>query len=535
MDNPNQRINVFCFKRLLAYVFTIVIAAFLVSGCASKAFRMNLLEPSSPAQMPRVAVDSVNIESSDGSTLFKALQVTLPGKVLDAFYEPDSGLILAKYSTEKDTTKTPSVGRFVMYDLDSSKVMWMSEGNPTISYFDGKFVVLEHGNKIKNYYVPRYKFWNDVSPDLHFYEDGNVICLNKEKCAKVDFSNDLEYWKKEGLQWHGFLWTKREGDWLYAVADGLRALRLEDGEGWYFDAATGRSQTGEVIAATVAANIVGAALGMAFIPTRIPQEHNCCSYPLIIDDRIYFAAKKKVFCLNQSSGDALWQNELDIKPSVMGIWQAGSAVALVSKGYKYVDYIAKKTDPPTILLIDSDSGDILARTSIEQSEIAMDFLWTPDYSFLLTPEHLYKYDNNLNLVGVVDELPENCFFMSFLDQEAEPLMVRTAKGAIGIDPASLEVLWQTDVGEIWKLKKTGKSKQRDQIMMLLASFPSLSHQLQDKQGIWLSSTGALSLVDAGGNGQVITQLPQYSWQHWKDNMVVCAGKTITIFDDPVNK
>jgi len=496
---------------------------------------MNLLEPSSPEQMPQIVVDSVNIESSDGSTLFRALQVTFPGKVLDAFYEPDSNLILAKYSTKKDTSETPSTGRFVMFDLDSNRVLWLSEGNPNITYLDGRFAVLKYKNQIKNYYVPRYKLWNEISPDWHFYDDGNVICLSKDKCSRVDLKTGLDYWKKEGLKWHGYLWKLREDDWIYAVADGLRAFRIDDGEGWYFDASTGRSKTGEVIAATVAANIIGAAFGVGFIPTRIPKIHNCCSYPLVANDRVYFAAKKKVFCLNQSTGDVIWQNELDIEPSVMGLWEAGPNIALVSRGFKYVDYIGKRTEPPSILLMDCGSGEIVGRTSIEQSEIAMDFLWTPDHSFLLTPEHLHQFDRDLNLVGTVDELPENCSFMSFLSHHNPPLVIRTAKGAIGLDPISLEISWETKVGEIWDFKKVGKSKERDRVMMTLASFPSIEHQISTEQAVWLTGSGSLALVDTENDGQIKTQFPKHSWQLWENYMVICAGKTVTVFLDAKKK
>jgi hypothetical protein len=566
-------------------IWLLSLLLFLQFGCAPKIYTFNLIPTSDPKLPIEIKADSVDVKGTDGTTMFRALQLTFPGKVLGAAYDPDSGFVLAKYSPKKDTLKTPEMGKLVLYDIDNGNLKWAGSSNATIEYLGKNMATLKYKDDAKVYSASVGYEASKVKPGLSYFDDDTVFCINDDKVSRVDLYSGMDHWKTAGVKSQEYYWPQRDQGWIFYISDGLHGVRLSDGSGWYLSAPTRRSSQGKAIAAAagalVALNVLTSPLSVMWVPTGIPRGSitiDMCSRPHINGDSVYYSASNDIYCLDRTTGDTIWQTklikdfdfekereivdqttgrrkrpELVNKLGFMGIWDAGPQIAMVGMGFKFMqtrspiyfnpidnmlynqtESLVKDTDPPFIDLIDRNSGAIQNQIELDKKDWVMDFLWSPNDIYLLTLHHLYHFDNNLEIIGVVDADTINGNFLGFLSRESSPLVIRTENGVFALDKIQYQVIWKTDAPLFHHEKnKTAYNLMKNNSYALFSaenSFQKSSSKLSGK--IWVNYVSGKRLIDVRNNGKVLLEIPAFSIGSRKGYSYWYAGKNLLIYKEP---
>ncbi len=445
---------------LLMRCASLVALVAALAGCAGPKFEMTLVDTS-----PTVEQHPVRHESPDGEVLVAGLEVTLPGIVGAARYDPASGLLLARYQPQGGAV---SEGRseYMIYDTATGDVKWTAIGNPNLNIIIDGVAVLSYAGKDKVYDAATGAFLRDAPPNLKYVDPGDVILsLTAKEFSRVDLTTGETIWERKGGSWQGFLQTYREGDWCYVVTDELHGFRFEDGAGWDYPASTCHRATGKAFAKDVALGVLGALVGAPYVGSSHAElTHNVCSQPLEVDGRVFFAARKKLVCLDGDSGESLWEADLGDELGSMWIYDADENIGVVGLGYTYVDYVMKPSEPPTIILVTKDSGSIVGQVTIgetpgagrpetdrrrtrashtthadeEEWENVVSATYAGSHHYLLTEKQLYQMAPDLTLLGIVDAARNQGRFQDFL-ADTIPLPLRTTRGIVLAGDAPLEV------------------------------------------------------------------------------------------------
>jgi hypothetical protein len=220
----------------------------------------------------------------------------------------------------------------------------------------------------------------------------------------------------------------------------------------------------------------------------------------------------------------------------MGIWDAGPNIALVGMGYKFVNYEWHDINPPFIALFDRSTGNIIRRIDlgrdVADKEEVMDFLWTPDNIYLLGANHLYHFDQNLQLLGIVNSDSSTGVFLSFIKMATPPVAVRSELGVFAFDMAQLDPLWNVRIA-FWNpsvLKKHLPYYFFNAIFQSISISNSIDHEpLSDNGKFWVKDSFNDYLIDIKDKGRRIAQIPSAMESKRKGYSVLSSGRDILIF------
>jgi hypothetical protein len=292
----------------------------------------------------------------------------------------------------------------------------------------------------------RVPFFADLGGDVL---DFRYQWLGPYKCVRTNLRTGNDVWQYRLGDYSRDL--TRDGDWVYSVGlNCLDAFKLSDGQGWRLSTPT--SNSGEAGAGTAALAAAGCLFGLVspitVMPTGSVIEHSFSS-PLIAGDRVYFAARSKLLCLHHDTGDTIWQRPIPVDRGSMWLSQSGADLVLISLGWVRKNEYAAKASAPEVFLFSSSTGDSLAHFAPRSRtyEFVVGFRETDQGLYLLTTERLYRLDRRLELIGTLDWVAEEGWFLGFIASEVR-LLARTERGVLAVDEAPLQAAWFRDLGGI---------------------------------------------------------------------------------------
>ena len=529
-------------------------------GCASNAYRFALIQMPKADKELHVEVDSVTINAIDDSLLFNALQVTYPGHVLDVAFDPESELLLTKYSTEKDSVKNAENGQFIMFSLKDNIIKWAGQGNPNIGFLGHGKALLNRGSLTIAYRANSGKFPKSILNISEIYKNGTVLCMNDDEIRLLDLNKGLNRWEINGKKTIEFYFPQSDDEWLYYIGDGLHGVQLSTGQDWYFNEPTRRNEKGDMLVPTLLANAVTLPLGYVVIPTSGPKKivHNLCSQPHIVGDSIFFAAGDKVFCIKRTLGSAIWETSLEPEYelyanrdensnrkknidkrewlSFLGIWDTGDRIALVGMGYKYVDYVRQAASFPYIVLLNRTTGKVENLVALKEPEYVMDFLYQFDNYYLMTTDHIYTFDSDLQLLSSASRMTEFGESISFLPTTSNQVLIRYEYSVAAFD-RSLKVLrWHSEINFFdpsrYHDKGAGDKAKKIYIESIsLGNAIGHSNELASDL-IWVNGATERCLINISENGRVLSRLPLKMVSSRDGYRFGASGRKVLIYKEP---
>jgi hypothetical protein len=540
-----------------------LILPLLFFGCASSAYRFEFMPMPKAEKELQVEIDSVTIKALDDSLLFNALQVTYPGHVLDVAFDPESELLLTKYSSEKDSARNPENGQFIMFSLKDNSIKWAGQGNPNIGFLGHGKALLKRGPLTIAYRANSGKFPKSILNIGEVYKNGTVLCMNDDEIRLFDLNKGLNRWEIDGKKSVEFYFPQSDEEWLYYIGDGLHGVQLSTGQDWYFNEPTRRSETGDIIVPTLLANAVAIPLGYVMIPTSRPKKivHNLCSQPHIVGDSIFFAAADKVFCIKRTLGSALWETSLEKEyelyagigenidrkksleksgwQSFMGIWDAGDRIALVGMGYKYVDYIRRATAFPYIVLLNRATGKAEKVTALKEPECVMDFLYHSNNYYLMTTEHIYVFNGNLQLLNSINRMPEFGELISFLPTASNQVLIRYENYVVAFDRSFKALQWRSEINffDFNRYHDKGASENAKKFYLESISLENAVGHTVELTGdsIWVNGAAERCLINISDNGRVLARLPLGMVSSCDGYRYGASGRNVLIYKEPVHQ
>jgi len=455
-------------------IFLLLSLGFLVlgtTGCAST----KLVDISTLQMEGLVTSQARQWKAENGSITVNGSEIFVPGDVLAGDYDRTTNTLLVKFdhlemtrearqqaaaafseknpdsmSADRNRKRRSRVDftyrDFVLYDLAGGRLGWATSKGEYNSYLNAFGVVYFNEDREHNLYsAADGTFIRKGEPGLYLTRDYTLV-LNKDEYASVNLVTGEKNWVRPGSSYSGLRGETVEDGWAYIVADGLHAFNLETGEGWDFtDLKTDSRGVAAALAKDAALSCLAAlGGGVRYGSTRAKLYHNTHSDPLIVDEMVYIADKEALFCFDKQTGITLWESPLPKEMNGLNIFEAGDSIALIGKGWRFVDYGIERDKNPMAALYDKETGEMTSSTELNQDSVFIDFLWADDSVLLLTPTSMFHLDSKLVLTG--ERAAEGGDFLRFITSKNGETYIRTSTGVLAIDSESMETLWSKDLG-----------------------------------------------------------------------------------------
>ena len=358
-----------------------------------------------------------------------------PAEIKYVEYSDSSDVVLIKY-------KVGDEENILVYDLKANKTLWRAKSNMVVSFLRDNNIVLRDREYYKLYDTRSGQFVRDLEPGIYNINNNRTLILSHDKFARVDIRTGKIYWEGPGKSWVGYRQEYLDGDWCYVIAEGLHAIKIDEGTKWEYLTSTSFKNVGKEIGKHVALGVIAGLLGGHDNSKYNPDiTMNMNSQPLVINNEIYFAARDKIVCLDKSSGRIIWENKIDPELESMELYDiSDNTIALVGKGTKVLNYYQQKSDPPSIRLIQKKDGQITWLYKMDKDAIVQSFISTNDNLCLLTASQLLIFDKQLKVSGIFESKLEYGNFINILSS-ADTIILRTSKGVLGISKEKLNPVW----------------------------------------------------------------------------------------------
>ena len=261
-------------------------------------------------------------------------------------------------------------GKIVTYDLLQEKTLW----NKDVNYLNNGFSVVSNNNFFSTGYKTAKLNNNNGAevwelPNSIYYANNNVGLGYKYRAMNADFSDKLEginlsdgkiLWTKEIEKDYGWNDVKKLDDTTILItSSGLHKINLNTGEGWSYEASTGRND----YKGTIAANILGAALmvttGSGFVSYGKDVVRNLVSNTLYNDkdQAVYLASRDKLVKLNMN-GEKLWEKELEKSQAAKSfLFEKEDELQMINAGYAYFNQNLIDHGVPYIAVYNKNTGE----------------------------------------------------------------------------------------------------------------------------------------------------------------------------------
>lgn len=404
-----------------------------------------------PMEEP-ISVETKNfiIEPDSLNYSFKGIEISFPGKVNKVDYDFRANALAVNHLNEDE-----SISILSYYDLETRNIKWMGEGYPNTDINILKNDVVSLHSAGGQYGYTRKALLNGINgnfiretePGLFVVNDELSLTTYGRKIRRIDLQTGTELWRIRGRFSKGHTWEyyDRESGMFLLVTNGIYAFNPETGEGWSHKISTSHVEplSAFIVAGVFALNVAAAAVGVA---DRVPNQplrriHNICSRPVVIRDKVFFAARKKIYCFDKATGELLWKSKIDKEYGVLNIGQISSQeIVVYAAGYKYRDLNMIRGKGLSIYTFSIENGAIKNKIHLEDRDLFMDIDFRENSVFLMKPYTLYKFDSNLNYLSkyeskeiLIDIIPRS---LTATDSSINPpITVRSSIGFIEIDPS----------------------------------------------------------------------------------------------------
>lgn len=496
----------------------IVAAALLGLGLAGCSPRM-VKQSWELTQAPGGVVGTTRAwQDSTGAQTIKGFEVTCPGNVEVAAFDSSAHALVAGFtrdgsadwaSREKKNSKEKQ-REYFMYQASDNTVPWAAKSTAKgIFYNHLTQGCLSLGGNL--YRAATGELMRPAEGSL-FWTKGGLLQLGSTKYKRLDAATGAVQWTRPGSSCTGYRWESVDGDWVFVVADGLHAMRVTDGKGWDAEVDTYHKDTGKALAANVA---IGAAAGclaglsgssVTSTPTvSTPVHHNCTSLPVVVADRVYLAARSRLYCFQKETGAVLWKAKLPRDFGPMLLASFGGKIAVASEGWEYTDYTIQQDRTPEVALYDSANGAQLATLALPEPAVVTSFHMTADGALLLTANRLYRLGPDLAVVASRDVAESDGLFLRFLSTSADTVVIRTTRGALAINPATMATLWSIGYGTQPLTTAPASDWVGANSVYSVGRERRLSHTVEGRP--WLATAeGHLLIVDVHDQGRPILDI-----------------------------
>lgn len=312
----------------------------------------------------------------------KASEYIFPKRLHESKVDSTSGYATLQLRKLSKNGKVLEIsGMIVVFDLKRKTVKWSKK----IDYSTGNlnqynsFIFQTKGNKTISLNIENgEEFW-DVKNDFYYVDPVKKIGVgykykglagNIHTLEGIDLTNGNAIWERELNREYGWNKISKFNDTtLLIAAAGLHYLNIENGQGWDYDAITGKKDYTETIAKNAAGIALGVLTGMAIISTGNNLVRDVLSNELIENNTLYLASKEKILKLNKLNGAVLWEQELpQNQTSKSSIFFKDSLLYMVNKGYAY--WGRKRIDfgEPFITAYNKENGKQHFFTSIDEKK-----------------------------------------------------------------------------------------------------------------------------------------------------------------------
>jgi outer membrane protein assembly factor BamB len=460
------------------------------------------------AEVPSVvAVDNVRYYSADSALSLQGYRLNLPGEVWQAAYDHTSNAALAGYFVKGNKDYSTKNCRIALVDVARKKAIWATASNGKIEHLVNGAAVIGH------MYGPSYgrsqvlnttsgTFVREAEYNIQVLDDNCVLSLSKDKYARIDLLSGKSLWEERAAPSRGFRKTFRNNDQILVVAsDGLEALAIGTGGQWKLKTSTTSVNTGKHVAQKIARSAVASAFGVDYDP-NLDQDgaevtHNACSPPLIVDSVVYFAARKTLFCIDIRTGSPMWQVELPKEFGSMQIVVMGTDVAVVGTGWKYVDFVVRKSVSPGIALYSRANGELRGVTELDKVPVVLDVSADDESVYLLLPGEIRRLSNKLSLTATY-VMPADYGQLIRFVRASSGLFVRTVTGVIALEPRTLNKQWYQPGGQLVRAELIGyrgDDEYSDAARPLLQLDMETHHSYVTEETLWLAGQGGVRALD----------------------------------------
>ncbi|WP_247233598.1 hypothetical protein [Telluribacter sp. SYSU D00476] len=144
---------------------------------------------------------------------------------------------------------------------------------------------------------------------------------------------------------------------LLIVAAGLHTIHVPSGTGWDYHAVTGQKKYGGTIAKNALGIAAGLLTGVYMTSTGHDLVRNVASNVLLNEDKLYFASKDKIVCLDMN-GEMMWSGPLPEKStSKSTLFIRNKRLILVNSGFAYMGYRKLDYGKPFLAAFDPNTGE----------------------------------------------------------------------------------------------------------------------------------------------------------------------------------
>jgi outer membrane protein assembly factor BamB len=436
---------------LVLLLFAVVLAA----GCSSGPLFVHI------EAQPTLDVSWSDLSSSDGLSSLSRAVVTVPGRVDTVAYDPEFGLLLIGYEDGAlKSRRGASDLQYAACDVGQSAVRWAARGRPRIERLGQGILVLasldKNATTVELFDAATGEFIRESPSGLQFAGPEGIPLVHEYKVmqggaefTRVDVRTGEEQWVHELCDYPRNA-VLHDG-WYYSVGlNCLDAFRLADGEGWRVEVPTSNSAeaAGKYAMAAAAGCLFGMVSPITVMPTTSVIEHHF-SPPLVVGDRIYFAAREKLLCLRQESGAIIWETPLSNGDhGSMFLLELDGDICLVAQGWLRKNQYSDNAREPEVFLFSSETGELLSRFAPDcrDYEVIRGVLPTDSTLLVLTTDTVYQLDHNLLQRASLERTMEAGWFIGFAGF-GDPVVARTQHGLLGFGRSSFEPAWFCPIEE----------------------------------------------------------------------------------------
>lgn len=466
------------------------------------------LQVKPPEIPPATPIDDISFSSADSILSLRGYRLTLPGEIWQSAYDPSSNTVLVGYFVSGKKDYTTKNCRIVLVDITQKKSVWSVASNGIIEHLVGGAAV------IGNIFGPSYgqsqvldatsgQFIRQAETDIRELDDNIVLTFSDTGYAQIDMKSGKFVWEKNSSPYLGYKKIYRDGDQMLVVADGIESFKLENGEGWKFESSTSHDATGKAIREQVALGVLGAVSGTddyttfgAMNQVHTEVTHNACSQPLRADSLIYFAAEKTLFGIEAQSGKCKWQAEMPRELGSLKLVLADSNLAVVGTGWKYVDFVVRKAEHPSIGLYSLSKGEPIGIIELDKASVVLDVYYTHENIYVLLPGEIRQFSNTLVPIATFIMPKEYGQLIRFIPSDRN-LIVRTITGIVALEPNTLKELWNVPGGKLEPVKMMGyRGKEFSEAAKpLWQQELEIRHSYSEGDTLWLAGQGGVKAID----------------------------------------
>ncbi len=417
-----------------------------------------------------------------------ATEYVFPKNIFWSYYDTTKNLLtVLTRLVNKGEYAYKNNGELLVYDLSMNEIKWqMPFDFKTMSVSQTDSFLLVEKNYIKQLVNTSSGFTKKLVTSYNLRLINNEYKIGLFECCYDQDSNSLmlmginlesgkEIWRKKVYAKYGWNEIIKQNDSTYIFnLDGIRSINILNGKGWYYSGIVGDESYKTANIANAIATMVGLMTGMFVYTIGADIAYGIHSNIYIGENSIFFAAKNKMYCLD-NKGYVKWEKDLPLdKMSRSLVFINDSILHLVNLGIAFFNKNTVRYGEPFFAKYDSSNGNEIILDDIEVKKTKqkeLNYFYSYQDSFLIVRSHevaKHSYSNALpiksvelekkskeNMVKVIDNklnyTKVNGEFKSFYELDSSKFNILTDSAKIFQFDSELNLVRHYEKGDVYKL------------------------------------------------------------------------------------